>query len=441
MNAPLGWLGIVRLGLVQTALGSVVLLVTSTLNRIMVVELALPAVVPGILVAWHYAVQLMRPGFGHGADRGGRITPWVVGGMAVLALGGMVSALATCWMAGNLPAGLVLAAIGFTMVGGGVAASGTSLLLLLAQRVPAARRPAAATIVWLMMLAGFAATAVFIGSQLDPFTPGRLLRTAAAIALAALALTLFAIRGVEGSAPAARAAPRSGGDFRAALANVWTEPSTRAFTGFIFVAMFAYSAQELVLEPFAGSVFAETPGQSAHVAGLLHAGVFGGMLVAAIIGSLGAGRAIGAMRNWAVGGCLASGLAMLAMVAAGLAGPGWPLRPTVFLLGFANGAFVTAAISSMMELAAGDGRSGGRSGVRMGLWGAAQAIAFAAGGLVGSGASDTARLLLGAPAPAYAAVFLGEAFLFFLAAWLAAGVFRPAAAPRLPAVLIGDSGD
>jgi len=60
----------------------------------------------------------------------------------------------------------------------------------------------------------------------------------------------------------------------------------------------------------------------------------------------------------------------------------------------------------------------------MGLWGAAQAIAFALGGLCGSSASDLARGLLGAPALAYAAVFLGEALLFVIAARLAAGVFR-----------------
>ena len=58
---PLGWFGIVRLGFVQAALGAIVVLVTSTLNRVMVVELALPAVVPGALVALHYAVQVLRP--------------------------------------------------------------------------------------------------------------------------------------------------------------------------------------------------------------------------------------------------------------------------------------------------------------------------------------------------------------------------------------------
>ncbi|WP_431272519.1 PucC family protein [Dankookia sp. P2] len=60
----LGWLGILRLGLVQTALGAVVVLTTSAINRVMVVELALPATIPGLLVALHYAVQALPPGDG-----------------------------------------------------------------------------------------------------------------------------------------------------------------------------------------------------------------------------------------------------------------------------------------------------------------------------------------------------------------------------------------
>lgn len=51
-----GWPSIIRLGLVQTALGAVIVLMTSTINRVMVVELALPALVPGLLVASHYAI-------------------------------------------------------------------------------------------------------------------------------------------------------------------------------------------------------------------------------------------------------------------------------------------------------------------------------------------------------------------------------------------------
>jgi BCD family chlorophyll transporter-like MFS transporter len=100
--------------------------------------------------------------------------------------------------------------------------------------------------------------------------------------------------------------------------------------------------------------------------------------------------------------------------------PHWPLRANVFLLGLSNGAFSIAAIGSMMALA-GAGR-GGREGTRMGLWGAAQAIGFALGGLFGAAASDAARWLLGAPAPAYASVFLLEALMFVAAALLAARI-------------------
>ncbi|MEM6466732.1 MAG: PucC family protein, partial [Pseudomonadota bacterium] len=49
----LSWLSIFRLGLVQMALGAIVVLTTSTLNRLMIVELALPAILPGFLVALH----------------------------------------------------------------------------------------------------------------------------------------------------------------------------------------------------------------------------------------------------------------------------------------------------------------------------------------------------------------------------------------------------
>ncbi|MDU6138090.1 PucC family protein, partial [Bradyrhizobium sp.] len=100
--SPLSWFGIVRLGLVQTALGAVVVLTTSTLNRVMVIELALPAMIPGLLVAIHYAMQVLRPWLGHGSDVGGRRFAWIVGGMAVLAAGGLLAAVATALMASQL---------------------------------------------------------------------------------------------------------------------------------------------------------------------------------------------------------------------------------------------------------------------------------------------------------------------------------------------------
>jgi BCD family chlorophyll transporter-like MFS transporter len=423
---PIGWLGIVRLGLVQTALGSIVVLTTSTMNRVMVVELALPAMLPGALVALHYAVQVLRPRLGYGSDMGGRRTPWIIGGMGVLALGGVLAALATAWMADAPFAGVATAVVAFLLIGGGVGASGTSLLVLLAKRVDEQKRAAAATIVWVMMIGGFIVTAATAGHFLDPFSPARLVTVTTVVACSAVVLTLLAVWNVEGTGvhpPASAVDAHPDGakpPFRVALAQVWEEPTARRFTVFVFVSMLAYSAQDLILEPFAGSVFGFTPGESTKLASVQHGGVLLGMLLVGFAGSARGGGRFGSLRTWTIGGCIASAIALTGIAAAGISGPPWPLRASVFCLGIANGAFAVAAIGSMMGLA-GAGREA-REGVRMGLWGAAQAIAFGIGGFAGSAASDLARYLLGTPGPAYATVFAAEAMLFLVSAWLAARV-------------------
>lgn len=416
---PIGWLGIVRLGVAQAAIGAMVVLTTSTLNRVMVVELALPALLPGLLVAIHYLVQILRPRMGFGSDVGGRRTPWIAGGLGVLALGAIGAAAAVAWMDTHRAAGVALAILCFVVIGVGVSASGTSLLVLLAKRVDEGRRAPAATIVWMMMIVGFAVTAGVAGRLLEPYSPQRLVGVMASVCGVAYVLALLALRGVEGPAVTAEKAEAQV-PFRAALAEVWREADARRFTVFIFVSMLAYSAQDLILEPFAGAVFGYTPGQSTGLSGVQHGGVLVGMILVAL-----AGPRIGTLRGWTIGGCIASGLALLSLTAAGTVGPAWPFKATVFLLGVSNGAFSIAAIGSMMRLAT-QGRER-REGVRMGLWGAAQAVAFGLGGLVGTGASDLAHALLGTPAVAYASVFAFEALLFVASAVLATRIGSPPA--------------
>ncbi len=418
----LGWIGIVRLGLVQTALGAIVVLTTSTLNRVMVVELALPAMLPGALVALHYALQVLRPRMGYGSDVGGRRTPWIVGGMAILATGGIAAAVATAWMATHLAAGVVLAIAAFLLIGLGVGATGTTLLVLLAKRVDERRRAAAATTVWLMMIAGFIVTTAIAGHFLDPFSPDRLIAVATTVAVIAFVVTLLAVWNIEGpvqaepSLPGAPAVHKMA--FRAVLRQVWEEPQARSFAVFIFVSMLAYSAQDLILEPFAGAVFGFTPGQSTKLSGVHQGGVLCGMLLVAIAGSALARSRSSSLKAWTIGGCIASALALFSLAMAGWVGPAWPLRTSVFCLGIANGAYAVAAIGSMMGLV--DSGTQKREGVRMGLWGAAQAIAFGLGGFMGTAAIDLARALLDSPVAAYATVFTGEAVLFLIAASLAA---------------------
>ena len=411
----LGWVGIARLGLVQMALGAVVVLTTSTLNRLMVVELALPAVLPGALVALHYGVQLSRPAWGFRSDTGGRRTRWIVGGMAILGLGAIGAALGVWVLEQAFWPGLALSAASYAAIGLGVGASGTSLLALLATTTAPERRAAAATITWLMMILGIAVTAGLVGAALDPYGPALLLRITAIVAAGALALTVLAVAGVERGL-VARPEPEAP-PLRRGLAEIWDEPRARAFTVFVFLSMTAYFMQELILEPFAGLVFGLAPGETTSLSGMQNGGVFLGML---LVGIAATGLGLGSLRSWVIAGCLGSGAALAAVALVGAAGAAPALVPAVVALGFFNGMFAVAAIGSMMALA-GEGR-GRREGTRMGLWGAAQAVAAGFGGLLGAILADLLRLVLAGDAEAFGTVFLLEAALFVAAAMMAARI-------------------
>jgi BCD family chlorophyll transporter-like MFS transporter len=410
----LSWIQIVRLGLVQMALGAIVVLTTSTLNRLMVVELSLPAILPGLLVGLHYGIQITRPNWGFKSDSGGNRTRWIIGGMVILALGANLATLGILLLATSFWIGMAVSVAAYTLIGIGVGASGTSLLALLATTTEPCRRPAAATITWLMMIFGIAATAGTVGAALDPYTPALLVRIVLIVTGIACVMTILSVNGIE-TRVTAEAAPDPT-PFREGLAEVWNEPRTRNFTIFVFLSMTAYFMQELILEPYAGLVFAFTPGESTTLSGAQNGGVFIGML---LVGIAATGLKIGSLRSWVIAGCAGSALALVVIALIGAQGPGAPLLPATVALGFFNGMFAVAAIGSMMALA-GEGR-GCREGTRMGLWGAAQAMAAGFGGLVGAGIVDLLRLV-SPDATAFATVFLIEAGIFVAAALMAAAI-------------------
>jgi len=413
--ANLGWAGIARLGLVQSALGAIVMLASSLLNRIMVVEYSTAAALPAGLVAFHYGVQLSRPKWGHGSDAGWRRTPWIIGGMAMLGGGGLLATFATTQLSGPFWPVLGLLVLAYAMIGIGVGASGTSLLALLASRTAEARRPAAASLTWILMIVGIVISAGVAGSLLDPYSPARLFNVAAGVVGVAFTLTCIAVWGVEG-APQAEA-KRDAVPFGEALRGIWNDPLTRLFSIFVFFSMLAYSMQDLILEPFSGLVFGLTPGQSTSLSGVQHQGVLAGMILVGVGGHAFGGKAGLKLKRWIVLGCIASAGALALLALAARAGPGWPLAINVAALGFANGMFAVAAIGSMLELA---GRGGpGHEGIRMGLWGAAQASAFGIGGFAGAIAVDTLRAIVSETAVAFELVFAAEAVLFLGAAMIA----------------------
>lgn len=420
-----GWISIVRLGLVQASIGAIVMLATSLLNRVMVVEYAMAAAVPAGLVALHYVVQLARPVWGHGSDRGRRRTPWIIGGIAVLGSGAMLAVFALPLGAANPLLSAAVAIAGFILIGAGVGAAGTSLLALLASGVAPQRRAAAAAVTWIMMVMGIVLSAGIAGALLEPFSWTRLVQVCSAIVIGTLVLTVLATFRLESNAsglPASVAPAAPAQSFGDAIRAVFADREARRFTGFVFLSMLAYSMQDLILEPFAGIVFGMTPAQSTSLSAVQHSGVLIGMIVAGAGGSAFSGRAAGELRGWIAAGCVGSALALAGLAVGAGFGPGWPLESNIAALGFANGIFAVSAIGTMMSLAGSTTEAGkaGETGVRMGVWGAAQAIAFGLGGLFGAIGVDLARRSAEGDGLAFQKIFAIEALLFMASAVMAA---------------------
>lgn len=407
------WATLARMCLVNMAIGGLAALPVNLFNRLMTVELALPALLPGLLVALHYGVQMTRPIWGHRSDAKGGRTPFIIGGVAVVGLGIVLAAIGIRFGETSLPLALGFWFVAYCAIGVGIGAAGTSFLALLAVAAPAARKGACATLAWLFLIAGAIMASIGTGIALEPYSPDRLVVVVSVVSLVALVLSIVATLGVEGKlgpAPAPQDAKLG-----EALRTVWADPAARRFTGFVFLSILAFYLSELIFEPFAGHVHGLGPEDSTKLSGGKDGAALLGMIAAGLLSTLG----YGTLRFWAVTGCLISAMGLLGL------GGGFPLIPSTVALGLGNGLFVVGAVGSMMTLAANHERE---TGTRMGVFGAAQAIAAGLAGLMATATLDIARAFL-SDAAAYGAVFTIEAVLFLFAALMALQILETRRAP------------
>ncbi|MEL7166898.1 MAG: PucC family protein [Pseudomonadota bacterium] len=404
------WSLLVRVCLVNAAIGGLAALPVNLFNRLMTVELALPALLPGLLVALHYAVQLTRPVWGHRSDAKGGRTPFIIGGMALVGMGVIGAAWGIQVAEASLPIALGVWTVSYILIGLGIGAAGTSFLALLAS-MTGARKGGSATLAWLMLIAGAIIASVGTGIALEPYSPARLITVVSTVVAVALLITVIAIWKVEKD-PQQSDEMRTDLPLVAALRQTWTDPVARRFTGFVFLSILAFYLSELILEPFTGHIHGLGPEDSTKLSGGKDGAALLGMISAGVLSQL----RIGSLRFWAIAGCVLSALGLLAL------GAQAPLIPSTVALGLGNGLFVVGAVGSMMQLAAARARA---TGTRMGVFGAAQAIAAGLAGLMATATLDLARLTLSDGA-AYALVFTFEAALFLAAALMAARIMRGA---------------
>jgi BCD family chlorophyll transporter-like MFS transporter len=401
---------LLRLSLFQVSVGMALVLLVGTLNRVMIVELGVPAALVAIMLALPLVFAPFRALIGFRSDThrsflGWRRVPFIwqgtlvqFGGLAIMPFALLV--LAGQGESGNAPVwiGQAAAALAFLLVGAGLHMTQTVGLALATDLVPPESQPKVVGLMYVMLLLGMMGSALLFGWLLHDFTNGRLIQVIQGSAVATIALNLIALWKQEPRDPSATAHDRVTPSFREAWTGfVEDGPAIRRLV-LLGAGTMGFAMQDVLLEPYGGEVLGLSVGATTALTATF---AFGGLLgfgwASRVLGRGGAPERMAALG--ALAGLPGLGLVM----AAGQLGAPALLVAGVLLIGFGGGLFGHGTLTMTMRHAPRDG-----VGLALGAWGAVQATAAGVAMALGGVLRDVATGLAVSRAGAYAAVYAVE---------------------------------
>jgi len=410
---------LLRLSLFQVTVGMAVVLLVGTLNRVMIVELGIPAWLVASMIALPLLFAPFRMVVGHRSDThrsvlGWRRVPYIWMG-SMMQFGGLaIMPFALILLSGDSHGprivGEVGAALAFLMTGAGLHTTQTAGLALATDLAPEHARPKVVALLCMMLLVGTVVAAVSFGLLLSPFSEVRLVQ----VVQGAGALTI-----ILNGAALWKQEPRNRNRTKSLAPSVTFAQSWRAYTRTgrsarrllsIGMGTVAFSMQDVLLEPYGGRVLHLPVSATTSLTAFLAVG--GGMGL-----GLAAYKLKGGSNPYAVAamGALAGIGAFACLLGAPLLSAPGIFAVGVLIVGFGAGMFAHGTLTASMNMAQGDA-----TGIALGAWGAVQAtaagLAIATGGVLSDAIGAMARSgrlghALAGPATGYSAVYLIEAAL------------------------------
>jgi BCD family chlorophyll transporter-like MFS transporter len=416
---PLGRL--MRLSLFQVSVAMALVLLNGTLNRVMIVELGVPASIVAAMVSLPLIFAPLRALVGFKSDThvsaiGWKRVPYIwIGSM--LQFGGLaIMPFALLILSGDTQGpvwiGTVAAALAFLLVGAGLHTTQTAGLALATDIAPAEARPRVVAFLYVMLLLGMVVCSLTFSWLLAEFSQLRLIQVIQGAAVVTMALNMVALWKQEARDPSKTRGKAQGETFMSAWQTLRSDGAWIRTLVAVGLGTAAFSMQDILLEPFGGEILNLSVAATTGLTGLLALGTLTGLCLAASrlnqggdpfrLASLGALAGLAAFP--AV--LLSAPTQSAPMFAAGTA-----------LIGFGGGLFSVGMLTAIM--AAADTR---RSGLALGAWGAVQAsaagLAIAFGGAIKDlttrlGADGALGPAFTGPAAGYSVVYNIEIILLF----------------------------
>ncbi len=417
---------LLRLSLFQISVGMAMVMLVGTLNRVMIVEMQVPATLVSFMVALPLLIAPLRAMIGfrsdnHRSQLGWRRVPYIwmgtllqFGGFSIMPFALLV--LSGAGQAHQAPAwvGLIGAAGAFLLVGLGMHTVQTAGLALATDLAPPESQPQVVGLMYVMQLLGMMASALILGHLLSDYSPGQLIRVVQAVAVVTLVLNVVALWKQE-----ARSRLRKPGTpMEHSFAQAWQlfceGPNTLRRLLAVGLGTMAFTMEDVLLEPYGGEILQLTVSTTTLLTATLAVGGLMGFAWASRVLS----RGTDAYRMAAWGAWVGVPAFICVIASAPLASlPVFALG--VFLIGLGGGLFAHGTLTATMQLAPPE-----HIGLAMGAWGAVQATAaglgMALGGLLRDAVAMATNSALG-----YSSVYGLEILLLLLTLWAVRPLQQP----------------
>ncbi len=394
---------IVQLSLVHVGVSLTVVPITGTLNRIMIADMGIPAVLVGLLVALPYMLSPLQVLVGNWADQrplwGMHRSPWILIGGLMASFGSYMAAHTVFYMDEHFLPGLIASFAVFAMWGIGVNVASVSYLSLaseLTEKSPKNWRTATVGVMWTAMILSTIIASISLSRVLavDSSQDGIFFAFGAIWFVA----TLFVLLGAAGiEQPGQRTARHTANNPLTALQTLAHNPTAKRFFIYLLLVLVGIRAQDVLLEPYAADTLGMTVSETTRIEAVWGVGVF-----ITLLGGLLLVRRFGKRAN-AYAGAVMTIMAFALIIAAGVVRNPTFFQVSVFLLGLGSGLMTVSNLSFMLDMTIPQ-----RVGLYMGAWGVANFLAQSMGTVAGALMRDIAFYLTGNVALGYMTVFALE---------------------------------
>jgi BCD family chlorophyll transporter-like MFS transporter len=356
----------IQLGLIHVAVAMTLVPINSTLNRVMIKELAISATLVAVLASLPYLFSPIQVIIGSFSDHhpvaGFRRSPYILLGLLLCVMGVTLSPLAAFLMTTNLIAGVALGVLAFGAWGMGYNFASVSYLALASELSGERGRGRTIAVMFFMMITSIILTAIGLSRMVDPYTPEALVRAFWAVGLAALIIGLLGLLRLEKRSQGTpnREEHYSWGTLTRFILD---NHQARFFFAYLVILLAALLGQDILLEPFGGEAFGLTVQQTTRITSIWGVCVLAALITAGVLEGRLPKRRVAQAGGW---------VALVGFVL--IAASGILVGQRIFyigvvLLGVGTGLSTVSNLSLMLDMT-----TAGKVGLFIGAWGMANAF-------------------------------------------------------------------